>query len=240
MKGAPIAMRRRAVAQAPEAEAAVLDDSSVGAAPAPLEASAPGAAEEVGDGKLHHNIPRRMRVASAYDVCVSVSRDPTDAAARDMEGAVRTHEIRVSGVLAVELRDLEDAFDICALTPTQQPIDHSYARSLGFETEPGPDRGFWRWRVRPRRWGSYPLCIQATAIIRDAHGNLTPAPEQSDRIHISVKVNYSRVIARALGWFAIALTGYVVVDVIGGPAAVEVLHRLRDGISEMLGLGAMF
>ena len=187
---------------------------------APTEDAPP----RIGLGALYHDIPGGMKVGRPVEVTIAISRDTSGAAAQGLRRQPVIHDVRVSAMMSVALRDPEDAFDIKSFSEPMQAIEHDLARAWGFfgrrlqeaadevDADRVPDRAIWTWRVTPRLSGVHPLSIDAVCYLRGPDGFFTPAPAQNDRIRVSVAVNYGREMRKIASWAAVGLAGFLTVD----------------------------
>ena len=178
----------------------------------------------IGLGALYHDIPGRMKVGRPVEITIAISRDTSGAAAQGLRRQPVIHDVRVSAMMSVALRDPEDAFDIKPFSEPMQAIEHDLARAWGFfgrrlqeaadevDADRVPDRAIWTWRVTPRLSGVHPLSIDAVCYLRGPDGFFTPAPAQNDRIRVAVAVNYGRETRKVASWAAVGLAGFLAVD----------------------------
>ncbi len=183
-------------------------------------------AAEVSPGKLHTDAPTRMRVADPRIVSVALTRDAARSAAEVLAGGslndLSTHDLMMTGLMSVSLRDPDDAFDIRPLSPEMQTIDHERLAAF-LDQNPLRDHtaregaGLWRWRVTPKKSGNYTLNIAATAyvssdMIAGREGALVPAPIQSEDVPISVRVNSGLALRAAMRWVVVGAASVALFD----------------------------
>lgn len=197
----------------------------------------------IGLGALYHDIPGRMKVGRPVEVTIAISRDTSGAAAQGLRRQPVIHDVRVSAMMSVALRDPEDAFDVKSFSEPMQAIEHDLARAWGFfgrrlqeaadevDADRVPDRAIWTWRVTPRLSGVHPLSIDAVCYLRGPDGFFTPAPAQNDRIRVAVAVNYGRETRKIATWAGVGLAGFLAVDY--GVKPVLEAFNLSDELAEV-------
>ncbi|MCI4660949.1 MAG: hypothetical protein MRY63_03890 [Neomegalonema sp.] len=138
---------------------------------------------------LRHRFPRRLCVSRPVEIEIEIADEVMNGGSwtgtlpsRVEPGSTPT------GVAAMAIRDPEDAFEITLLSDPVQTLGQD------------PGRRTWRWRITPKRWGSHPLILHATAYTRDATGRLIPAPAENERVHLAVVPNQLNTIVSLLTW----------------------------------------
>ena len=149
-----------------------------------------------------------------------------------------SHDVLTAAVMSVTLGDPEDAFDIRPLSAPMQTIDHEAVRPF-LDAQAGAQgiegAGLWRWRVTPRRSGSYPLTIDANAFVPIETGALIPAPAKNETIAVRVRVNPGLALKTAARWVAIGALGVLVFD-LGLRPLIENPERLDRAYEWVRGL----
>lgn len=151
-----------------------------------------------------------MRSAIPERIEVRISREETHALTKGMEGRGETvrHDIAVTQAMSVMLRAPNGGFIIETISPETQWV---YDRPDSGESD---HYGRWRWVVTPTQSGQRSLQLIVSARTADRNGNIgeTALPDQI--IDVRVRINYQRVLQRAMQWIIVMAAGGVISELV--------------------------